>query len=58
MDAVIAKSALVGEVDKSVAPTRSDPEQDREDYNRLTVALQTTVALCVEHAANLGADGP
>jgi hypothetical protein len=50
--------ALGCEVDKSVAATGGDPEQDREDYNRLTTTLHATVAQCVEHAANLWAEGP
>lgn len=50
--------ALGCDVDKSVGATAGDPEQDREDYARLTVALHATVAQCVEHAANLWAEGP
>jgi hypothetical protein len=50
--------ALGCEVDRSVATTGVDPEQDREDYNRLTANLHATVAQCVEHAANLWAEGP
>ena len=49
--------ALGCEVDKTVAGTGLDPEQDREDYNRLTANLHATVAQCVEHAANLWAEG-
>lgn len=50
--------ALACEVDKSVAATGLDPEQDREDYSCLTATLHVTVAQCVEHAANLWAEGP
>lgn len=49
--------ALSCEVDKTVAAAGLDPEQDREDYARLTSALHATVTQCVEHSANLWAEG-
>lgn len=50
--------ALGCEVDKSIAATGPDAEQDRNDYHRLTTALSATISQCVEHATNLWAEGP
>ena len=50
-------SAMTGEADKSVPSTGEDPDQNREEYERLTTAMHAAIPDCVQHSANLWAEG-